>query len=550
MAGAAAKAQTITAQPVAARNRVESVLLWLELQAPRLLAITVVLWIVVIFIASIYKYETYGQGYDQVDFEQGIWNTTQGHPMEDSRFNFTGSVFGMDWMPMLFFFVPFYALIPSAHLLFFMQIAGASAGAIPLYWLARDKLGSKLAGLGFGLSYLLYPVLLHGVLNPFQVRLFAVSLLLFAFYAYEKSNWKVFWPCIAVALTARTDVAFVVAMFGIYGLLTRKRLWAIVLPLIVGGLYFAIATFVLVPAFAYPGAFSPPSGPITDPMLCWPCGISPQLAYYGHLGSSGPAIIWKVVSDPINTFQLIFTPEKIGYMVSLLLPLLFLSLLGWRPLVLGLPVLALNLLSTREAQFSYEHHYSLLLIPGIFASAIYGASNLTHFLERRRAPAQSQDSPDTLATIPARLTLTALLPILLIVWGLAMQVPFKNPAVRAFLYPEPAARVTAANQFARMIPIDAKVAVSSKLAPHLLPRRYIYNFPPAPYSPYNFGDKHSRPDYVDLDYILVDVGASALSEEGNNIGDQTGLQILEHLPNWRLIQENQKIRLYARIPSQ
>ena len=84
----------------------------LEDYAPLLLTVTLVLWILILFGASFYKYETLGQGYDQVDFEQAIWNTIQGRIAEDSRFNFTGSVFGMDWMPMLLFFVPFYALLP------------------------------------------------------------------------------------------------------------------------------------------------------------------------------------------------------------------------------------------------------------------------------------------------------------------------------------------------------------------------------------------------------------------------------------------------------
>src|SRR5205085_5861412 len=141
---------------------------------------------VVIFAASFYKYETFGQGYDQVDFEQGIWNTVQGRPMEDSRFNFTDSVFGMDWMPMLLLFVSAYALVPSAHTLFFLQIVGSALGAVPLYWLARDRFASQTVGLGAGAAYLLYPTLLHGVLNPFQVRLFSVALLLFGFYYFEK----------------------------------------------------------------------------------------------------------------------------------------------------------------------------------------------------------------------------------------------------------------------------------------------------------------------------------------------------------------------------
>src|SRR3954471_24987532 len=118
----------------------------IERQAPRLLLAGMVLYVGVVFAASAFKYVHYGQGYDQVDFEQAIWNTVQGRPFEDSRFSFTGSIFGMDWMPMLFAFVPFYALAPSALTLFFLQILGAGLGAVPLYWLARDRLGSRLAG--------------------------------------------------------------------------------------------------------------------------------------------------------------------------------------------------------------------------------------------------------------------------------------------------------------------------------------------------------------------------------------------------------------------
>jgi uncharacterized membrane protein len=508
----------------------------LEALVPRLLVAMIVLWVAVIFVASVYKYETYGQGYDQVDYEQAIWNTTQGHFMEDSRFNFTGSVFGMDWMPMLIFFVPFYALVPSAHTLFFLQILGAALGAIPVFWLARDRLGSKLAGLGCGAAYLLYPVLLHGVLNPFQDRLFAVSLLLFAFYYYEKQRWKLFWICALLAMLARTDVAFVVAMFGIYGLLTKRRWSDVVGPLAVGFGYLALATYVIVPAFIYPGAFAAPPGPITDPMACWPCGLNPQLAYYANLGRSGPEIVAHIVTHPVETAQLVFTGPKIVYILSLLLPLLFLPLLGPKPLVLGLPILALNLLSTREAQFDYQHHYSLLLIPGIFAAAIFGLDNLMQWLARRRAAFDESAR----RTAVVRWSMLAL-----VVWGVIMQVPYKNPVVRAFLFPEPQATVAAANELIKMVPPDAKVAASSKLAPHLLPRRYIYNFPPAPYSPYDFGPRQ-RADYVNLDYVLVDPDAAALPFDANKIDGKTGLQVLDGLPEGHLVAEREQLRLYKR----
>ena len=120
---------------------------WIERHARWILLGLVLAYVVVFFALAFYKYEGYGQGYDQVDFEQAIWNTTQGRLFEDSRFNFSASVFGMDWMPMLGLFVPFYAVLPSAHTLFFLQVATLASGAVPVYLLARA--GSARGGRGW-----------------------------------------------------------------------------------------------------------------------------------------------------------------------------------------------------------------------------------------------------------------------------------------------------------------------------------------------------------------------------------------------------------------
>lgn len=432
---------------------------------------------------------------------------------------------------MLLFFVPFYALLPSAHTLFFLQIVGIGLGAVPVYWLARDRLGSKLIGYCAASVYLLYPTLLHTALNPFQVRLFSVTLLLFAFYYFEKANWYLFAAFALLAMLARTDVSLVVAMFGLYGLLTRRK-WPYVLPPLLAGFgYFALSTFVIVPSFAYPGALEGSSGAVG--MHCWPCGTNPILAYYGHLGSSSSEIIKYIVTHPIDVAALMLTGEKLTYILSLLVPLLFLLLLAPKPLVLGLPILALNLLSVRSAQYDYEHHYSLLLIPGLIVAAIYGAGTLQRLLSRRKF------EPDN---VKAALQIGA---IFCVCWAVVMQAPYKNPVARAFLYPEPPARVSAARELIAMVPQDAKVAASSKLAPRLLPRRFIYNFPPAPYSPYNFGSRQA-PTYVDLDYILVDPEASAIEYEANRIGEKSGLEVLRELSGWREVAKRDGLLLFRR----
>ncbi|MDQ3704291.1 MAG: DUF2079 domain-containing protein [Chloroflexota bacterium] len=525
----------------ASGGRLDVALSRLEVLAPHLLTVMILLWIAVMFVASYYKYETLGQGYDQVDFEQGIWNTLQGRIMEDSRFNFTGSVFGMDWMPMLLFFVPIYALVPSPHALFFLQIVVSGLGALPVYWLARDRLGVKLAALGIAAAYLLYPTLLHTALNPFQVRLFALTLLLFAFYFYERGNWQLFLALALTAMLARTDVALVVMMFGFYGLLTRRKWQFVVLPLAAGLGYFALSTFVITPSFAYPGALTPPPPGTTLDMSCWPCGMSPQLAYYAHLGRSGPEIAQFVLLHPIEAFnKAVIEPgllvPKLMYLLNLVLPLALLPLLAPKPLVLGLPILALNLLSLRGSQIDLESHYSLLLVPGLVAAAIYGADNLRKRLSRWRDEGANK-----------RLLQSG--GVVLALWALLMTVPYANPVVRVIRFHEPSARVQAANELVGMVPRDAKVAVTSKLAPHLLPRRYIYNFPPAPYSPYNLGP-HVHPGfgppYVDLDYILADPGNESFNSPDRMIGGKNAIEFVQSTPGWTLEASKEGILLFKR----
>lgn len=537
---------TVAARPTegakATGSRLSIALTRLEALAPRLLMVVVLLWVAVMFVASYYKYETFGQGYDQVDFEQGIWNTLQGRVMEDSRFNFTGSVFGMDWMPMLLFFVPVYALFQSPHVLFFLQIAVSALGALPVYWLARDRLGVKLAGVGAAAAYLLYPTLLHTALNPFQVRLFALALLLFGFYFYERGNWQLFLACALTAMLARTDVALVVMMFGLYGLLTRRKWQFVVPPIVVGLGYFALATFVITPSFAYPGALTPPPPGAPLDMSCWPCGMSPQLAYYAHLGRTGPEIVQFVLLHPFEAFnKAVIEPGLLGpklmYLLNLLIPLGLLPIFAPKPLVLGLPILALNLLSLRGSQIDLESHYSLLLIPGLVAAAIYGADNLRKRLIIKR----SADGADRRMLQVGGLALA--------LWAVLMTVPYANPVVRVVRFHESQAYVQAANELVAMVPGDAKVAVTSKLAPHLLPRRYIYNFPPAPYSPYNIGS-HTHPGfgppYVDLDYILADPNNESFSSVDRFIDGQNAIEFVQASPNWRLEANKEGILLFKR----
>src|SRR5690349_20211121 len=106
-----------------------------------LLAGMVLIYIVVLTAGRVFKWKLWGRGFDHGDYQQAIWNTTQGRPFQISRYNFTDSIMGMDFMPGLIFAVPFYMLWPSAYMLDILQSVLLALGAVPVYLIARDRFG-------------------------------------------------------------------------------------------------------------------------------------------------------------------------------------------------------------------------------------------------------------------------------------------------------------------------------------------------------------------------------------------------------------------------
>ena len=127
------------------------------------------------------------------------------------------------------------------------------------------------------------------------MSLLAVRLLLLR----ERKTGQLFWPCALLALLARTDVAFVVAMFGdiwpAHEAEVDRRGAA---PAV--GLGYLGDCHICAGAGLYLSRRVPasPPAPITDPMACWPCGMNPHLAYYAQLGRSGPDIVGPHYHSP------------------------------------------------------------------------------------------------------------------------------------------------------------------------------------------------------------------------------------------------------------
>jgi hypothetical protein len=114
----------------------------------------------------------------------------------------------------------------------------------------------------------------------------------------------------------------------------------------------------------------------------------------------------------------------------------------------------------------------------------------------------------------------------------SLHLPLKNPVISAFRNHERPERVALMEQIAAQIPRDAKVAATSFLAPHLLPRRHLFYLPNGP--------MHHHVD--EAEYAFIDERAAVLKEHPD---------LLQHLhtsPRWKLIVEQNQLLLFQQQP--
>jgi uncharacterized membrane protein len=178
------------------------------------------------------------------------------------------------------------------------------------------------------------------------------------------------------------------------------------------------------------------------------------------------------------------TADKVKYVFQLFTPVLFLPLLSWRVL-LALPVLFFNLISTFWYQSNLQYHYHSMLIPVLSVTALFGLERFRR-LEVRRA-----------------LTVIMLLATMfsLFLWG-----PVQGSRQPSY-YPDPNhAECIAANEALALIPDDAVVSAVDKFAAHLANRERIYVFP-NPYSASYWGDDSMKgqrlPGAEDVEYVMT-----------------------------------------------
>jgi uncharacterized membrane protein len=297
-----------------------------------------------------YSYQTYA--YDLGIFNQAMWNTLHGRFMECTIIGH--NYFGDHFTPVLLFLLPFYALFQSAATLLVLQTVLLAIGAVPVYWLARDKLG-KEAGVIFAAVYLLFPSL--QTLNIFEFHPIALvtTPLLFAFYYLDKGNYKAGLIFCVLAMLCQEEVCLIVLALGIYLAITKRK-WALSAGMIGAGVAWFILTFLIIIPHIRGG----------------PYGYYDR---YGYLGHSFIGIITTALTHPGLVLDHVFIKDKLRYLAGILGPVGFISLFSLS-IIIALPPLAQNTISDYSYQYSLFFQYNATIIPFVMVAAILGTARL------------------------------------------------------------------------------------------------------------------------------------------------------------------------------
>lgn len=240
-----------------------------------------------------------------------------------------------------------YSLIPEPLATPVLLILQALALSLPT-WGIYNIYGKIPA-----LAYALYFPVWYNALFDFHFDHLAV-LALFGFFFLERSGrFGAASACALLLCLIKELFALQTLACGLYLFLFRKnKRWGIVLVL-VGFVYFWLATSYLIPHFS-PGS----DGGISSKAFSWMgVGIGNQL---GFLLFQPHRAILEFIANPDKWIFLAYVFGTLG----------FIPLLSPRPLLVALPVLAASLLSREPNYYSLYNHYTAgLIAPMIIAFA-------------------------------------------------------------------------------------------------------------------------------------------------------------------------------------
>jgi uncharacterized membrane protein len=321
--------------------------------------------------------------YDLGNVDQAVWNTRHGRPFAMTNIEGLSSRLGTHVEPILLPISLLYFVWSDPRTLLLLQTVVIALGAWPVYLLARRALSPsvpvaasdrpRLSGFAldalpviFAAAYLLFPALQSANMFDFHAVALEPTFWLFAFYCLETERWPGFALFSVLTMSCKEDMPLLVALLGLYAVVVRRRWRVGLVTLGIAAVWFILAVGWIMPHL--------------DTQE-----VSPFANRYAYLGEDPAEMALTLLTRPDVVLDHLLTAGNLAYLRDLFTPVAYLSLLAPQVLVLAVPSLAVNLLSTDGFMHRLEDfHYGAPLVSIVVVAAAYGTAWLTRRLTRFR----------------------------------------------------------------------------------------------------------------------------------------------------------------------
>lgn len=442
------------------RKKIPELLLWL------FVAVSSVYFI---FVAVSRHDNFHSRRLDLGNMEQTVWNIRHGNgftltdPMGTE--NISRLAVHADYL--LFLMVPFYLLWEDPRTLIIIQTIVVCLGALPVYWIALDRLKNKYFALIFAAAYLLYPPVQRMMLHDFHAVALSMTFLLFGYWYMHQRKYGAFILFAALAGLGKETVWMVVALMGIYvAIFQRMKIMGAAVACIAGGLFYYLFWHAI------------PGVTVDNQHFA--------LQYLSEFGNGQTNVVFNILSRPLIVLGELVKADRLYYYYQLLLPLGFLPVFSPLHMLFAAPSILINALSTNAHMRQIDYQYTADIIPFLFISAIEG---LRFMLAKISGYGRKWKIFPRIVT--SCFVGCAVLASYL--WGelpLTMQDRFYY-----FIWELPEKAVM--KQVEERISPVYTVSVTNNIGSHFAGRKYLYNFPvnalTADYAVAHIGDQYAWP---------------------------------------------------------
>lgn len=412
-------------------------------------------------------------GYDMGLHDQGIWLSSR---LQRPFVTIRGMhYFGHHVNLVSLLYVPFYWLGAGPHFLYASQTVVLALGALPVWLLARDRLGGDgglrgadwLALVPAG-AFLLYPSVQWMNWWHWHPETLAITPLLFAWWCAVRRRWGWFAVCIGLALSTKEDIALAVLMLGLVLVVMRRERRAGLATAAAGLGWFLVCTRLVIP-------------PLLGGIPFYERQLFPQF------GDSLGSVLGGIVTSPGEVWALATDRERLTYYLKLLGPLGFVvPLLGAPFLVIAAPQLGVNVLSSLPGTHDIRFQYSAVVVAAVFVATIEALGWLRRW---RRVLAVLGVGALGLASVAGNMA-----------WSPSPIGGDYDTGIWAKRVP----RHDVFDQAVALVPRGAGVSASYYLIPHLTHRRYAFEWP-NPFILGNWGVANENPPKVSTaEYLVLD----------------------------------------------